>query len=149
MRHSEYNGKTALVYYRGRVVGGDPIEDHSPAAQEEPERILLGSGEVPRGVSEVLYDLEVGEERTVVIPAEKAYGAHDPVGVQRYPRSFIDGGDRLAAGDVFAWTHPASGRLVPVRCIDATDDTVVIDFNHLLAGKDLEYWFKLVDVVEA
>ncbi len=147
MRHSEYNGKTALVYYRGRVAGGDFIEDHSPTAQEEPERILLGSGEVPRGVSEALYDLEVGEERTVVIPAERAYGVHDPAGVQRYPRSLIDGGDRLVAGDVFAWTHPVSGRPVPVRCVDATDDTVVIDFNHLLAGKDLEYWFKLVDVV--
>lgn len=37
---------------------------------------------------------------------------------------------------------------VPVVCIEAAKDVVTIDFNHLLAGKDLEYWFKLVDVVD-
>ena len=148
MHPNEYNGKTALVYYKGGAVGEKALDDHSPAVQSEPERILLGSSEVPRGVSELLYDMEVGEERTAVIPAEKAYGAHDPDGVQRYARSFIAGGDRLDPGTVFAWKHPVSGVDVPVRCIDATEDTVTIDFNHLLAGKDLEYWFKLVDVVD-
>ena len=148
MRHGEYNGKTALVFYRGGVAGGEVFDDRSPEVQAEPERILLGSSEVPRGVSEVLYDMEVGEERTAVIPADAAYGRHDPAGVQRYPRSFVDGGGRLTAGVVFSWTHPVSGARVPVRCVEATADTVAIDFNHLLAGKDLEYWFKLVDVVE-
>lgn len=149
MKHDGYNGKVALVFYRGGVVGEDPFDDHSPSAQADPERILLGSSEVPRGVSEVLYAMAIGEEQTAVIPADKAYGRHDPAGVQRYPRAALAGGDRLAVGDVFAWTHPVSGAQVPVRCVDATQDTVVIDFNHLLAGKDLEYWFKLVDVVEA
>lgn len=148
MKHSEYNGKTALVFYRGGAKGEEALDDHSPEAQQEPERILLGSGEVPIGVSEVLYDMEVGEERTVTIPPEKGFGAHDPDGVQRYARSFIDGGDRLEEGTVFAWRHPVSGAQVPVKCIEATEDTVTIDFNHPLAGKDLEYWFRLVDVVE-
>ncbi len=148
MRHREYNGHTALVYYRGGVLGEGEIEDHSPGAQGEPERILLGSGEVPRGVSEVLYDMEIGEERTVVIPFEKAYGRHDPAGVQRYPRTFIPGGGELEIGTVFSWRHPVSGKNVPVVCTEATKDVVTIDFNHLLAGKDLEYWFKLVDVVD-
>lgn len=148
MRHKEYHGKTALVYYRGGAAGEEVVDDHSPAVQSEPERILLGSGEVPLGVSEVLYDMEIGEERSVVIPCEKAYGRHDPEGVQRYARMFVPGGDRLRAGIVFAWRHPVSGKDVPVRCVEATEDTVVVDFNHLLAGKDLEYWFKLVDVVD-
>lgn len=148
MRHKEYNGRTALVYYRGGALGEAVIEDHSPQVQDEPERILLGSGEVPRGVSEVLYDMDIGEERTVVIPYEKAYGSHDPEGVQRYPRTYIPGGDKLEKGTVFAWRHPVSGKNVPVTCVEAMEDVVAIDFNHLLAGKDLEYWFKLVDVVD-
>ena len=60
MRHKEYHGKTALVYYRGGAAGEEVVDDHSPAVQSEPERILLGSGEVPLGVSEVLYDMEIG-----------------------------------------------------------------------------------------
>ncbi len=148
MKHNEYNGRTALVYYRGGALGEAMIEDHTPERQSEPERILLGSGEVPRGVSEVLYDMDIGEERTVIIPCEKAYGHHDPEGVRRYPRSYLSGGERLEAGTVFAWKHPVSGKAVPVTCIHTTKDCVTIDFNHLLAGKDLEYWFKLVDVVD-
>lgn len=148
MRHREYRGKTALVYYRGGAAGEEIVEDHSPAVQSEPERILLGSGEVPLGVSDVLYDMEVGEERRAVIPCDRAFGRHDPEGVQRYARMLVPGGDRLEAGVVFAWRHPVTGASVPVKCVEATKDAVVVDFNHLLAGKDLEYWFKLVDVVD-
>ena len=100
MRHREYRGKTALVYYRGGAAGEEIVEDHSPAVQSEPERILLGSGEVPLGVSDVLYDMEVGEERRAVIPCDRAFGRHDPEGVQRYARMLVPGGDRLEAGAI-------------------------------------------------
>lgn len=145
MKHKGYNGCVALAYYRGGVCGEEPFDDCSTG---EPQRIVLGGSDVPVGVSEALYDMGIGEERTVIIPCEKAYGLHDSQGVVRYARSFIAGGDKLEEGTVFAWKHPVSGRDVPVKCIEATKDTVVIDFNHLLAGKDLEYWFKLVDVVD-
>ena len=78
MRHREYRGKTALVYYRGGAAGEEIVEDHSPAVQSEPERILLGSGEVPLGVSDVLYDMEVGEERRAVIPCDRPSAATTP-----------------------------------------------------------------------
>ena len=145
MKHKEYNGCVALVHYRGGVLGEEPFDDCTAG---EPERIVLGGSDVPVGVSEVLYDMEIGEERTAVIPCKKAYGHHDSQGVQRYARSFIAGGDRLEEGVVFAWQHPVSGKNVPVKCVATTTDTVTIDFNHLLAGKDLEYWFQLVDVVD-
>ena len=145
MMHGEYRGCTALVRFRGGARGEEVVEDRTGS---EPERILLGSGEVPRGVSEALYDMDIGEARTVVIPCERAYGRHDPDGVQRYPRSFVARGEILKVGDVLSWRHPVTGRNVPVRCIAATQDTVELDFNHPLAGKDLEYWFQLVDVVD-
>ena len=145
MRHKEYNGKTALVFFRGFTTDGLEIENHT---EGEPERIFFGGSEVTRGALEALYDMEIGEERTVIIPCEKAYGPHSDEGVQRYARSFIRNGYALTKGTVFAWKHPVSGEMVPVKCIDETQDTVTIDFNHLLAGKDLKYWFRLVDVVE-
>lgn len=145
MHHKEYNGKTALVYFRGCTTDGIEIENHT---EGEPEHIFFGGNEIPRGALEALYDMEIGEERTVIIPCEKAYGPHSDDGIQRYARSFIRNGYALTEGTIFAWTHPVSGELVPVKCIEATPDTVTIDFNHLLAGKDLEYWFQLIDVVE-
>lgn len=143
--HKEYSGKRAFVRYRGGVVGEEPFEDYT---QGEPEVILVGAGFVPRGIEELLYSMDIGEQRQAVIPCEKAYGLHDPEGVQRYTRAFVRNGDKLEVGDVFSWEHPVSQREVPVKCIEADEYTVVIDFNHLLAGKDLEYWFELIDVVD-
>ena len=141
MKYRQYSGKCALVHYKGGVVGEEPVEDYS---QGDPVEITIGTGQVPRGIDEVLYDMQVGEQRRVVIPCEKAYGLHDPEGVRRFPRSYFDQGGEIEVGSVFAWHHPVSDALVPALCIDATKDAVVIDYNHPLAGKDLEYWFELV-----
>ena len=145
MKYRQRSGKCALVRYRGGPVSGDIVEDHS---QGEPLRIIIGSGQVPPGVEDILNEMEVGSQGEYVIPCAKAYGAHDPKGVRTYPRSFIKGGDRLEVESIIAWDHPISGQSVPVKCIAATKDTVTIDFNHLLAGQDLRYWFELVDVLD-
>ncbi len=145
MRHDEYRGKSALVHYRGGAVGDEPVEDHMTG---DPVRILLGAGEVPPGVDEALYDMDIGEKRLVVIPCDKAYGQHDPDGVQTYPRSYLRCGNDLQEGDLVMWTHPMSGRDVLVEVVKATDVAVVIDFNHPLADMDLEYCLELVDVVD-
>ncbi len=143
--HKEYLGKTALVRWKGGELGGEIIDDCSTG---EPERIDLGAGQVPRGIEEAIYDMEIGEQRNVVIPPEKAYGAHDPAGVVTYLRSFLADGDELHTGDLVAWEHPVSHETVPVRVVAETDYELTIDFNHILAGKSLAYWLELVDVVE-
>lgn len=142
--HKEYSGKRALVYYRGGVAGEEPFEDYTKG---EPVEIIVGAGLVPRGIEELIYSMDIGEQKQEIIPCEKAYGQHDPEGVQVYTRSFIRNGEELRKGDIFAWVHPVSLKEVPVQCIEATEYTVTIDFNHLLAGKNLEYWLKLVDVI--
>lgn len=103
---------------------------------------------MPAGINEILYEMEVGTSGTFVIPAEKAYGRHDPNGVQVYPRCLVPGGESCEVGDVGMWNHPVSRMVVPIRCIDATPEAVTIDFNHPLAGKDLAYWFELVAILD-
>jgi len=145
MYHKEYSGKRALVYYRGGIVGEEPFED---CTKDDPVVIEIGASLVPRGIEELLYSMDIGEKKQAVIPCDKAYGKHDPEGVQRYLRSFLHNGNALQVGDVFAWNHPVSKKEVPVQCIEATEHMVTIDFNHFLAGKDLNYWFELIDVID-
>jgi FKBP-type peptidyl-prolyl cis-trans isomerase 2 len=144
VRKTERSGKLALVRYRGGAVGEEPIEDTFGG---EPERIYIGVGSVPPGIDEALYELEIGEIRTFRIPPEKAYGLHDPQGVRVYPRSMIPGGEALEEGSIFSWTNPASGAQLPVRVLEAKQDYVKVDFNHPLAGKELEYTIELVGIV--
>ena len=143
--HKEYLGKSALVRWKGGALGEEIVDDCSTG---EPECIALGAGEVPRGLEEAIYDMEIGEQRDVVIPAFKAYGERDPAGVVKYLRSFLADGFDLHVGDLVAWEHPISHKNVPVCVVGENDYEVIIDFNHPLAGKDLAYWLELVDIVD-
>lgn len=144
MKNNSRFGQAAFVHYRGGVEGEEPFDDHSTG---DPVKIILGAGAVIPGIEDVLSEMEVGEERTVTVPPEEAYGRHDPDGVQVYPRTMFEFGNELEVGSVFKWTNPASGMPIPVRVIEATDSTVKVDFNHPLAEKTLVYWLKLEDLV--
>lgn len=105
-------------------------------------------GQVCPGIEDELSEMRVGEERTVVVPPEQAYGRHDPDGVQVYPRTMLPGGARLRVGDIFGWTNPASGQQIPVRVIAEFPDAVQVDFNHPLAEKTLQYWLRVESIVD-
>jgi FKBP-type peptidyl-prolyl cis-trans isomerase 2 len=141
----ERSGKCALIRYRGGAVSERLAEDHSTG---EPERIRIGIGAVPLGIDEALYDMAIGEQRTVLIPPAKAYGDYDPEGVQVYPCSFIPDGDSLEEGQIIGWKNPSNGVYLPVKVIRVEAGYVQLDFNHPLAGKTLEYWIELIDVVD-
>lgn len=137
-------GRRALVYYRGGAQGEETFDDFSTG---QPAEILIGCGQVPPGVDELLFEMQAGEERVVTLPPEKAFGLHDPAGVQSYARLSIEGGDKLQTGDWLTWTNPASRSRIPVKVTTTTPDTVTLDFNHPLSGRTLEYWIKMVDIV--
>ena len=145
MKYRQRSGKCALVRYRGGPMGGEIVEDRSQGA---PVRIIIGAGQVPPGVEDILNEMEVGSQGEYIVPCVKAYGAHDPEGVKTYPRRLVKDGDKVEVGSVVAWNHPVSQQTVPVKCVGVTQDTVTIDFNHLLAGHDLRYWFELVDILD-
>lgn len=145
MKNNAQFGKCAYVRYRGGVKGEAPVDDRS---QGDPVKIILGAGQVVPGIEDELSTMEPGEERTVVVPPEEAYGRRDPDGVQVYPRTMIPFGYELGEGDVFAWTNPASGRRIPVKVLEATPGSVKVDFNHPFAGKTLEYWIKVESIVD-
>lgn len=143
MKNNGRFGQCAYVHYRGGIKGEEPIDDRSIG---DPVRIVLGAGAVIPAIEDALSEMEIGEERTMVIAPEDAYGKHDPEGVQVYPRTMFAFGNELKEGDVFQWTNPASGMPIPVKVIEAHQDVVKVDFNHPFADKTLEYWIRLEDL---
>lgn len=143
MKNNSQFGKCAYIYYRGGVQG-EPAHDIHLSG--DPAKIVLGAGQVAPGIEDVLSTMSVGEEKTVVVPPEQAYGSIDPDGVQVYPRNMFSFGKELKEGDVFQWNNPASGMPIPVRVIESYEDAVKVDFNHPQAGKTIEYWLKVVKI---
>jgi peptidylprolyl isomerase len=138
------SGDTVNVHYRGTLADGsefDSSEDREPLSFE------VGAGQVIPGFDAAVSDLEVGGTTTVTIPADEAYGDHDEEGVQTFPLDFF-GGQVPEVG----WTvelETQDGQQVPAAIIGVSEESVVLDFNHPLAGQDLTFEITLVEVVEA
>ena len=87
--------------------------------------------------------MEVGETKTVRIPAAEAYGERDEAMVQKVPLSQIPNGDQLPVGQTVYMMGPG-GQPFPVFVKSIEDGIVTFDMNHELAGKDLTFEITLV-----
>lgn len=142
MKDNSRFGEVLYFCYRGGIAGQPAIDvDH----ERVPHRIVLGGGHVVPGIEDALCDMHVGDERTVVIPPEEAYGRYQNDAVRTYPRNIVPFGEELSPGDTIQWTNPASGMPIPVKILSCTNDAFVVDFNHPFAGKTLEYWLRVVE----
>jgi len=107
----------------------------------EPRIIVVGAGHVFEAVNEDLIGKEVGGENTVHIDAVDAFGEFDPDDVRTVSAEKIDEDDRYPGAHV-----NVDGQQGHVETI--IGGRARVDFNHPLAGEDLEYEYEIVDVVD-
>ncbi len=138
------SGETVRVHYKGTLADGSEFDS---SEGRDPLEFEMGAGQVIPGFDAAVAALEVGGTSTVSIPAAEAYGVHDDEGVQTFPLDFF-GGQVPEIG----WTvelETQDGQQVPAAIIGVSEDSVILDFNHPLAGKDLTFEITLVEVVAA
>jgi len=116
----------------------------------QPERLsfCLGQGVLPPDLEEAMIGLTVNDSKVVTLTAAQAYGEIEPELFQEVPRSDFDPTEDLEPGMVFE-TKDHEGHPLYFIIREVKEDTVVIDFNHPLAGKDLEVTFNIREVREA
>lgn len=135
------SGRTVRVHYTGTLADGT-IFDSSNGA--EPLEFKLGSGHVIPGFDEAVTGMTVGEEKTVTIPAEEAYGEHRADLLLVIDRSQLP--DEPKVGQSL---QMSDGRQTfPVTIREVGPETVVLDANHPLAGMDLTFAMKVVEILE-
>ncbi len=123
-------------------------ETYPPDGQPEEISFCLGWGAMPPGLEEAMIGLAPGDQKVVHLTAEQAYGEFDQEMVMEAPRADFAPDLDLQPGSVFE-TENDEGHSVYFIVQEVKDDVVVIDFNHPLAGKDLEVSFLVRDVREA
>ena len=108
-----------------------------------PMKVLLGENYIIPGLEDALMDMDVGEEKELEIESEQAYGKRDSDNIETFPESaFEEQNVRVRQGEDIM----VGGRRGKV--VSKGSGRVRVDFNHPLAGKDLEYWVKIVSKVE-
>ena len=135
-------GDTVQIHYTGTLSDGSVFDS---SEGRDPLSFTLGSGQIIPGLDAAIDGMATGEQKTVTIPADQAYGAHNPDAVQAIPRDQIPPEIPVTAGTQLQMQTP-DGRAVPVVVADATDEHVMIDANHPLAGKDLTFAVEIVKV---
>jgi len=123
-------------------------ETYPPSGQPEEISFCLGWGAMPPGLEEAMLGMDAQEQKMVRLSPEEAYGELDEELIMEVPRSDFAPEVELSPGMVFE-TENEEGHPVYFIVQAIEPDKVIIDFNHPLAGKELEVSFTVRQVREA
>ncbi|MCR6650531.1 MAG: FKBP-type peptidyl-prolyl cis-trans isomerase [Cellvibrionaceae bacterium] len=111
----------------------------------EPVTFVMGDGNLLPGFEEALLGLQAGDEKSFVIPPEKGFGPYNPENIQEFRRVDFPTDVELAEGLVLSFADAQSNEL-PGVIQEFDERTVTVDFNHPLAGRDIEFSVRIIDV---
>lgn len=139
------SGDTVAIYYTGTLLDGS-IFDSSDG--REPLEFEVGSGMIIPGLDNAMPGMEVGEKKIVKIACADAYGPLNPEMRQAVPREGIPADIPLEVGTQLQMQTP-DGQAMPVMVVEVNEATVMLDANHPLAGKDLQFDIEVVSITPA
>lgn len=135
-------GDTVKVHYTGRLEDGTVFDS---SLEREPLEFSLGSGQMIAGFDKGVDGMSLDEEKTISIPAAEAYGEHDPARIIEIGKDQLPPDMEPEIGQKLHMQHP-SGQVLTVSIMEIAEETVKLDANHELAGKDLIFDLKLVSI---
>ncbi len=134
-----------IVSIEYEVKDGDKVIDSNVG--QEPLVFMYGKGQIIPGLEAGIKDMNVGEKADILVKAADAYGEYNPEATQEVPKEQFAGIDLQEGMTLYG--QGEGGQTVQVTVKEIKDDSVVVDFNHPLAGKDLMFTVKLNNVREA
>lgn len=138
------NCVVSIEYELTEAGGSDVIDSNKGQA---PLDFITGKGQIIPGLENQLMSLAKGETADIKVSAIDAYGEMNPEAVDTLPKEQFAGLE-LAVG-MQLYGQGENGETVTVTVKEFNDDTVTIDYNHPLAGKDLMFSVAVMDVREA
>lgn len=109
---------------------------------------LHGAMNIIPGLENALTGKAAGDELSVTVSPEEGYGEKDPERIQEVPKEMFENAGDIAVGLQFHAQGP-DGNAIVVTVAEVKDDSVVIDANHALAGVELNFDVKVIEVREA
>ena len=115
---------------------------------EEPATFTVGDGNLLSGFEEVLMGLSSGVKEVFTVSPEKGFGQHNPSNIQMIARDQFSDDIVLEKGLVLSFADAQNAEL-PGVVADFDDKEVTVDFNHPLAGKQVEFEVEIIAVEAA
>ncbi|MFQ6103277.1 MAG: peptidylprolyl isomerase [Candidatus Glassbacteria bacterium] len=135
-------GDTVKVHYTGKLEDGTVFDT---SCDQEPLKFTIGSGKLIPGFEEAVVGMKPGESKTTEISADKAYGPYREEMVILVDRDKLPDNLEPKVGEQLQ-IRQANDQSLVVRVIDVTELQITLDANHPLAGKDLTFEIRLIEV---
>ena len=137
--------KVVTMHYTGKLSDGTVFDS---SQDREPLSFIYGVGMIIPGLEESIEGLSVGDKKEISnVSPEKAYGERQEEAMQEVSKDQLPQDGEIQVGTQLAAQGPQG--MIPVTVADIKDETVLIDFNHPLAGKELSFDVEIVDVRDA
>jgi FKBP-type peptidyl-prolyl cis-trans isomerase SlyD len=114
----------------------------------EPMPYLHGGNNIVPGLETALDGLDVGETVKVAVQPEEGYGPVVPEAIQTIPLEAFGDGQDIQPGMQFQAQGP-EGQIQVITIKEVTDEGILVDGNHPLAGQVLNFDVEIVEVREA
>ena len=135
-------GDTVSIHYTGTLDDGTQFDS---SQGREPLEFEVGSGQVIPGFDKAVEGMTVGDNKSVRIEADDAYGQRHEQLVQEVDRSMLPDNLEPEAGMTLQSNSP-DGQVMQFVVTDVTEQTVTVDANHPLAGQALTFAIELVGI---
>ena len=137
------NGDTVKVHYTGKLEDGTVFDS---SLKRDPLEFKIGETQVLSGFQEAIIGMSPGESKTKKIPAEKAYGAPKEELVFKIEKTRLPSHITPQVGRILE-VQQSNGQRIPVEITHISEKEVTLDANYPLAGKNLVFDIKLVDIL--
>ena len=145
MTNTVQSGQTVSVHYRGTLDDGSEFDNSR--IRGEAMQVEVGSGQLIAGFDAALMGMTVGEVKNIHLNAEDAYGPIHENAVQEAPKSLFPPDFAFKTGEMIQGRAP-TGQPIMAMIVEEKESTVVLDMNHPLAGKDLNFEIELMSIDE-
>jgi peptidylprolyl isomerase len=138
-------GDVVRVHYTGRLTDGTQFDS---SEGREPLEFTVGAGQMIKGFDTGVLGMAVGEKKTIQVTPQEAYGERDEEAIIEFPASNIPEEMKVEPGMQLTLRNQF-GQPIPVTVLEVKEEIIVMDANHMLAGKDLVFDVELVEIVDA
>lgn len=136
-------GDRVQVHYHGTLADGSVFDS---SLERDPMEFVIGEGQLIAAFEAAVEGMEPAETKTIQVPSDEAYGPYFEEFVVEAPRGVFPEDLELKRGLMLQVPTEDGGTAV-VRVGDMSEETVILDGNHPLAGKDLTFQLTLAAIL--
>jgi FKBP-type peptidyl-prolyl cis-trans isomerase 2 len=144
MKQVEQNDRVTISY-TGSLDNGTIFQESN---ESEPLIITIGNHDIPPTIEQALLGMSAGEKKRVKVEPDEGYGPRRKDLLQTLNRNSLS--DRMTPqkGMILSLKVEKDGQTnqVPATVVEVNDDTIVVDYNHPLAGHNLLYDIRVISI---